>query len=177
MVGDEILATIEQAGGGTIADLMRRTFSSMESAEEEIAAAKHRHPGKAAAIDGSFLRLQPPDILREFPLLVPAHQRQILDQIGRGDPRVRATPAMVCAVCAKQSLLTPPTRAWGAAYHHAFRECIPEKRDLASAHFTGWDLDEGRERMEEIVDKLTARYGSILNPKERKPQQEKLWNR
>jgi len=108
--------------GGTIAHTLR----CMEIAEEEIAAAKARHPLLAAQLHDGFRELCPPAVLREAgERLYRTYCREMLARIAAGSPLSSATTAELLAVLQAMSLAAPLERAATVLYWNRFAETFP----------------------------------------------------
>jgi hypothetical protein len=122
---DLFIAATELLGaglGGTIV----HTFRCMEIAEEEIAAAKARHPLIAAQLHEGFRELGPPVVLREAgERLYRAYCREMLARIAVGSPLGTATTAELLALLQAMSLAAPLDRAATVLYSDRFAETFP----------------------------------------------------
>lgn len=113
------------------------SFDSMQWAEEEIEAARLRHPGHADRLHHSFLLLSANlDLTRlaDSETVYRAHCRELLDRVAAGTDTRPGTAAEVCCALLHTSLLAPLTsaatglclRMWQAAD-------LPEIRGFAEA--------------------------------------------
>jgi len=138
-----------------------RAFELMGVAEEEIKAAKKRHPARTNEIQDSFLALMPPpsmclmrdDLYRSF-------AREILDQIGKGHKR-SATNAEVAVCLYNTCLKSPIARDFAVAYWLAMKAALGEKKMAevlgTDDIYTDEDLRAGRERLNEIKHDISRR--------------------
>lgn len=109
--------------GGVIA----RTFSRMELAEEEIEAAKRRHPLATGRIHRTFLHLCPSPALSAAPeKLFRAHCTELLERVAAGDDLRPGTTAEVLAVLSELSLAAPLDRAHTLLFVKLFSDLFPE---------------------------------------------------
>ncbi len=115
---------------GSAAATIRSTFRAMEIAEEEISAAKKRHPLAAAAIHEAFRILCPSDLLREASdRLYGAHCRELLDRVAansQGPDLSRPTAAELCAALSQLSAAGPLSHDYVVAYGEVFRRAFPD---------------------------------------------------
>lgn len=112
--------------GGSLSGTITQTFRCMEIAEEEIAAAKARHPLLTAQLHDGFRELCPPAVLREAgERLYRAYCREVLARIVTGSPLGTATTAELLAVLQAMSLSAPLERAATVLYWDRFAETFP----------------------------------------------------
>ena len=139
-------------GGRIIAD----TFRRMTIAEEEIRAAKARHPEKAAKLDKAFRYLCPPALLNGLDdQLYRAHCKEILDREAKGEKLRRGTAAEVVAALSQGSQVAPLGRIETLLYTQLFEEIFPEdaSRILGDGRPAAPDLYE-RARMRDLEQEL-----------------------
>jgi len=125
-----LLDAIGELVSPPLANVITGTFRRMELAEEEIAAAKKRHPDQAAALNDTFRHLVPPPLLRNLDDQVyRAHCREILELVATGDDIREGTTAEVIAALAESSQAAPLTRTATLLYIELFSLVFPGKSE------------------------------------------------
>lgn len=149
------------------ASMLGGMFEAIEIAEEEIAAAKQRHPQHDSQLDKCFGILKPSPVIRhhghEFARLHRAHCRELLDRVATlldKDPQpieayldkrgTLATQAMIdhgtkaeaCISFSQTSLLAPLYHDAYVAYMLAFRYVYPDKFHLVIPDKTEFVVQE-----------------------------------
>lgn len=107
-------------------------------AEEEIEAARARHPGQDDLLYHCFTLLQPTAARMTTEWVYRAHCRELLDRVAAdGDPR-EATDAEVASVCCQVSLRVPLNSAAVTVYMRAWASAFPDQlaiTDLGLDHY------------------------------------------
>ena len=119
---------------GPLGSDVRGLFALMEIAEEELAAARRRHPLAEFAIQKSFPLLQPEAGLfaGKHAELYRAHCRELLARVAEGasEKELRlGTRAEVLCVLTDWSLSTPPGPQGAALLSTLFGEVFPDRVD------------------------------------------------
>lgn len=143
----------------SLARTVRTTFDRMEIAEEEIEAAKTRHPKEAGVIHGAFGLLCPTDPIRDLSdESFRFHCREILDRVARGQDVRPGTTAELLGFLADASQLAPPARVAALLYQELFGRLFPERLRafLSDAGSMEPDLYE-RDQILELERELRAR--------------------
>jgi hypothetical protein len=123
---NDLFTAASEILGGSLSGTIAHTFQCMEIAEEEIAAAKARHPLLAAQLHDGFRELRPPAVLREAgERLYRVYCREVLARIVTGSPLGTATTAELLAVLQAMSLAAPLKRAATVLYWDRFAETFP----------------------------------------------------
>jgi hypothetical protein len=101
---DELFATVQDVLGE-----LKGVFASMEWAEEEIRAARRRHPAAADAMYHSFSLLTPQSGLDRMAteFVFRSHCRELLNRVARGEDTRPGTAAEVCCAMMQTSMLAP----------------------------------------------------------------------
>lgn len=168
--------TTETSDGLSLADLLppstgriiANTFRRMTIAEEEIRAAKARHPEKAAKLDKAFRYLCPPALLNGLDdQLYRAHCKEILDREAKGEKLRRGTAAEVIAALSQGSQVAPLGRIETLLYTQLFAEIFPEdaSRILSDGRPAEPDLYE-RGRMRDLEQELRRKLACDRGPLE-----------
>ena len=122
---NDLFTAASEVLGNSLSGTIAHTFRCMEIAEEEIAAAKARHPLLTAQHDG-FRALCPPAVLREAgERIYRTYCRELLARIVAGSPLGAATTAELMAVLQAMSLAAPLERAATVLYWDRFAETFP----------------------------------------------------
>lgn len=115
----ELLGLLGPAG-----DRIASLFECMETAEDEIAAARGRHPARDAEINAAFGLLLPQGELGRVERCYRAHCREILDAIGesREPPAVSWAECCLafCLACCRAPFIAEAAVAYGLAFRRAF---------------------------------------------------------
>lgn len=152
----DVAEVLGQAMGATATS----AFARMEIAEEEIAAAKERHPLWDAALDDMFMKLRPAAILIEVHNKVyRLHCRELLERVPRGQPLKPGTDAEVCAMFMTASLIAPPTHDTACTYIRIFKRLFPESGmfdDPEGAWLPNW-----QEASDDMERDLRQKAGSM----------------
>jgi hypothetical protein len=120
--------------GAPLANVFERTFHRVELAEEEIDAAKRRHPNDAERIHRAFLILCPSDPLHAYgDELYRAHCRELLERVRLGGDTRPATSAEVVACLSAASLQVPPGRPATFLYWQLFGALFPDQAEKLRA--------------------------------------------
>ena len=82
-------------------------FDAMEWAEDEIDAAKRRHPAAADRIWRSFLLLRPSSPQMHTEVVYRSHCRELLDRVAAGEDTRPGTAAECCLALSETSLKVP----------------------------------------------------------------------
>ena len=143
---------------GRAAATIRSTFRAMEIAEEEITAAKERHPLASTAIHEAFRFLCPNDLLRGAgDRLYSAHCRELLDRVAVDPQRPdlsEPTAAELCAALSQLSLGGPLTHDYTVAFGDVFRRAFPDAEAVDSFA----DLAESYPgRTDEVLREITQK--------------------
>ncbi|SDD87393.1 hypothetical protein [Glycomyces harbinensis] len=109
-------------------------FKRMDIAEEEIAAARKRHPDASDQLYHSFLLLVPSHERMEYEPVYRSHCRELLDRVAAGgDPRL-GTAAEVCCALHDTSLIAPLRSAASGLYFRMWRAAgLPDFHELIPA--------------------------------------------
>lgn len=91
----------------TLAKQLDPEFDAMVVAEEQIDAAKLRHPAAPDRIHRSFVLLRPTDALMGYPRLYRAHCAELLDRVARGEDTRPGTAAECCIALIRTGHLAP----------------------------------------------------------------------
>jgi hypothetical protein len=127
---NDLFTAARELLGGSLSSTIAHTFRCMEIGEEEIAAAKARHPLLAAQLHDGFRELCPPPVLRDAgERLYRAYCREMLTRIVAGSPPGAATTAELLAVLQAMSLAAPLERAATVLYWDRFAETFPADAD------------------------------------------------
>jgi len=152
--------------GPGIASLFGQWIRRMEVAEEEITAAKERHPSHREHLQEAFRHLSPTQPLRDLSEdLYRYHCREILDRVVHGKDVRPGTTAEIVAMLSQVSLETMPSRPATLLYSRLFAKLFPEQAAKLQ-HEVGpvaTDLDierEARELEATMREKLTAPRGT-----------------
>ncbi len=158
---EELLQLLEDGVGSVIA----RTFSKMELAEEEIDAAKRRHPLAAGRIHRAFRHLCPSPALSAAPeKLFRAHCTELLERVAAGCDLRPGTTAEVLAVLSELSLRAPLERAHTLLFVKLFSDLFPE----AAARMQSENEPPAADRYErERVVELEAAFRAKLRVPDR----------
>lgn len=121
----KVAELLGEAAGGAVAAI-GRTFDLMAIAEEEIAAAKKRFPGKAAELHASFMLLCPNELARYgSDRLYRAHARELLERVARGQDTTLGTDVECLAALSQASLKAPLSRDPAEAMARVFARVFP----------------------------------------------------
>jgi hypothetical protein len=82
-------------------------FDAMQWAEDEIDAAKRRHPAAVDRIWRSFLLLRPSSPLMRTEVVYRSHCRELLDRVAAGQDTRPGTAAECCLALSETSLKVP----------------------------------------------------------------------
>lgn len=104
-------------------------FDLMEVAEEEISAAKVRHPKAAESLDSAFSALSPEGFTGFGRELYRAHARELLDRVAAGGDVRLGTTAEVLAALSKVAGAAPLTQLGQAVFERAFARAFPDDAD------------------------------------------------
>lgn len=105
-------------GSGDIFTVLAKAFGHMDWAEEEIEAARARHPRHADRLWHSFSLLVPQAGLERMAseFVYRSHCRELLDRVAAGEDTRPGTAAEVCCAMRNTSLLAPFTSAAAGLY-------------------------------------------------------------
>ncbi|MFY1688146.1 hypothetical protein [Plantactinospora sp. WMMB782] len=92
---------------GDLMGQLESAFAAMEWAEEEIEAARKRHPEADDRIWKSFLLLQPTHDLMRVEMTYRAHCRELLDRVAAGEDTRPGTAAECCIALCETSQAGP----------------------------------------------------------------------
>ena len=141
------------------------TFLCMEIAEQEIAAAKQRHPLLSVQIHDAFRWLCPTEPLRGLDEAVYRHHcRELLERIVNGQDLSPGTAGECIAAVSGASLVSPPDRAAVLLYWSLFEQIFPHeaKRIREEAGVPVSD-DYDRACMQELESDLRRKLRSTRN--------------
>lgn len=126
---EEGLAILGELMGPGVERATKEAFEFMEVAEDEIAAAKERHPLQAPVLHKCFITLRPHgDLFRgKGDILYRAHCRELLDRVAEGGDFQEATKAELCAILCELSFNAPLEQNAAALYMRVFRDLFPDK--------------------------------------------------
>jgi hypothetical protein len=147
--------------GSSLSATIAHAFRCMEIAEEEIAAAKARHPLLTAQLHDGFRELCPPAVLREAgERLYRAYCRELLARIVAGSPLAAATTAELLAVLQAMSLASPLERAATVLYWERFAEAFPAdaarlRSEIGSVAADSYDQVRAKELETKLRRQLT----------------------
>ena len=164
----------ESAGAASLTDLVppaigrviANSFRRMTVAEDEIRAAKARHPRKAAKLDQAFRYLCPPALLGGLDDMVyRAHAREILERVAKGGKLRPGTTAEVVAALSHGSQVAPPGRIEMLLYTELFARLFPKEslRLMTDSRPAAPDRYE-RERMRELEQELRRKLAQDRGP-------------
>ena len=112
----------------SLARTVRTTFERMEIAEEEIEAAKIRHPKESESIHRAFGLLCPSNPIRDLSDDVfRFHCREILDRVASGQDVRQGTTAELLGFLSEASQMAPPTRVSALLYQELFARLYPDR--------------------------------------------------
>lgn len=128
---------------GSIGDTWSGLFSLIEIANEEIAAAKSRHPLQEFAIHKAFAILSPELGMFENRNdgLYRAHCRELLDRVAAGASKkdlLLGTKAEVLSILTKWSFEHPPGERAAGLMAALFADVFPKKAELAEGLNEAW---------------------------------------
>lgn len=113
--------------GERVAGAIEGVFSRMELAEEEIEAAKRRHPRLAGRIHQAFLHLCPtPALSSAGEKAFRAHCRELLERVAAGEDLRPGTAAEVLSILSELSLAAPLDRIGTLLFVKLFASLFPE---------------------------------------------------
>jgi hypothetical protein len=116
--------------------VMAEALGLVEQAEEEIQAARIRHPRHADRIYHAFPLLVPSPALErlESEMVYRSHCRELLDRVAAGTDTRPGTAAEVCCVMLHTSLLSPLTSAATGLYMRMWQTAgFPELPEFTEA--------------------------------------------
>jgi hypothetical protein len=106
--------------GAIVAELKTKLdpiLADIEAAEDEIEAAKRRHPELEAKLHRSFILLKPTsEPLTTSPLVYRSHCRELLDRVAAGEDTRPGTAAECCIALSEASLAGPLSTASAGLY-------------------------------------------------------------
>jgi hypothetical protein len=159
----QAMQAIDPEGGwAAFGNLLSGAFDQMTWAEEEVEAAKLRHPDKAAQLHGSFKLTEPTFDLMHTEGVYRGHCRELLERVAAGEDTRPPTAAEISIVCSETSLRGPLHRGAFLVYMRAFKRLFPDKctqvisdEDLAAAE--RMDGSEANELQRGLVRRLTVK--------------------
>jgi hypothetical protein len=142
--------------GDDLASVMDAAFGQMEWAEEEIAAAKRRHPDQAEQLHASFKLLRGTHELMRTESVYRGHAREILERVAAGQDTRPATNAELACGFSTASLNMPLGDAGQLAYIRVFAQVYPEREDI----WGGVDLPGLEQKYGAQADQLVGQLRS-----------------
>jgi hypothetical protein len=113
-------ALVEAMAGVPGYGAIDRAFAAMRLAEDEIGAAKRRHPAQAALLHRSFEVLCAPPLHPYDDRVYRAHARELLDRLARGDDTRPGTCAEALVAVMQAVTVAPPGAQLAALAEHLF---------------------------------------------------------
>jgi hypothetical protein len=147
---ETMTATLEGTLGGLDA-LLCGLFEQMEHAEDEIQAARRRHPQAADLLYHSFSLLTPTHELMGQEFVYRAHCRELLARVAAGQDTRPGTAAEVAIACSEASQVAPLASTVAGLYARMWGHAFP-------GHGAQWDDTAGH---------YEALYGSQIDDLER----------
>ncbi|MEU6130977.1 hypothetical protein ABZ805_17550 [Saccharopolyspora sp. NPDC047091] len=126
---------------GNLGREITSTFEALGWAEDEIDAARTRHPEDADTLWHSFALLPPRHELMSTEFVYRSHAKEILERVAGGHDTRPATAAEVCCVLAEASQVTPLTSVASGLYCRMWRRAFPDQPLF-------WDSHDAHEALE-----------------------------
>lgn len=141
--------------GAPLSNTIAHAFDLMRVAEEEIAAAKRRHPRVARRLHVSFMLLVPGLLSSAPESLYRKHCVELLGRVKSGKDVTPGTDAELAFVLMQASLAAPPDRDHACAYARVFARLFPARRDIVE----GLEHESHAGAVDEILNRLRVRVG------------------
>lgn len=148
--------------GPSLGGAIETAFQCMEFAEEEIAAAKTRHPLDGDLIHRAFSVLCPSEPLRTAgEKLYRAHCQELIERIREGRDTRAATKAELIAVLSALSLQAPLDRSTSFLYWELFGALFPRaaetlREETGPVAADAFDKDQARELERKLSRRLAV---------------------
>ncbi|MCA1196247.1 hypothetical protein [Saccharopolyspora sp. 6V] len=157
MAPDPAAITSNSSISAAFGDIGREIIGAFEAlgwAEDEIDAARTRHPDAADTLWHSFALLPPRQELMSTEFVYRSHAVEILERVVAGQDTRPATAAEVCCVLAQASQVTPLASVASGLYCRMWRRAFPDQPLFWESH----DAHEALEgaRIDEL-DTITRR--------------------
>ena len=153
-----ILNAIAEVTTGGFAAALDGIFRAMEIAEEEIAAARRRHPEKAAILWDCFMLLNRPPLFRNLhPAIYRHHCRELLERVVAGEDTRYATDAELLVALCRASLKAPLMDTAEVLYVRLFQRIFPDQ-DIEDAD--QWVREPYPGAADQLATRMRCQFGN-----------------
>jgi hypothetical protein len=170
-------ALSELCGEGFVRAI-EQTFGDLEIAEEEVAAAKKRHPFETDLIDACFLDLQRSVFLLEkADFVYRSHVRELCERAASSGDLTDATDAEIVCCLMGASMLAPLNHDGFLLYYTCFCRAFPEYTNKVFDHMDYQPRESYPGRLNELLSsvarKIQRRIGKQRAPLHATPTEER----